>query len=302
MKANDPQLTREQLANVQAHADRILREAAAHGVFPTPVDQILAAAKLTVVDDDVIDESALRRFMGNLKAGTSNLIKSALSKVLGLFEPGERLVVLDKDLHPSKIPFVKLHEAGHGCLPHQSGLYALMQDCDQTLDPYTTDLFENEANVFATEVLFQGKRFEEEAHAEAFSVKVPMRLAKKFGASHYASFRRYVNTSPNPCCLIVLEKPVWKLDGTFRADIRRIVPTRSFHKFFDAANLGDHVDSFHMLADAVPRQGKRMSFYRTLLLTDRNGATQYVTAEAFFTGHNVLVLLKPKESLAVGFR
>jgi len=301
MKINDPLLTREQLANVQAHADRVLREAGAHGVFPTPVDQILAAAKLTIVDDDVIDEAALRRFMNNLKAGASSLIKSALSKVLGLFEPSERLVVLDKGLHPSKIPFVKLHEAGHGCMPHQSSLYALMQDCDQTLDPYTTDLFENEANVFATEVLFQGTYYEEEAHAESFSVKVPIRLAKKFGASNYASFRRYVNTSPNPCCLVVLEKPVWQLDGTFRADIRRIVPTQSFHKLFDATNLGDRVDSLHMLADAVPSQGKRMSYYRTLQLTDRNGAIQNVTAEAFYTGHNVLILLKPKESLATGF-
>jgi Zn-dependent peptidase ImmA (M78 family) len=133
---------------------------------------------------------------------------SALSKIIGLFEPHDRLVMIDKQVPKAKKPFVKLHEAGHGFLPHQAGLFALIHDCEQTLDPDTTDLFEREANVFAVEALFQGTTFAEEAHSEEFGIKVPMRLAKKFGGSNYSAFRRYVGTNPGVCCVVVLEPAI----------------------------------------------------------------------------------------------
>lgn len=37
-----------------------------------------------------------------------------MSKVFGLFEANDRLVVIDKNVPKPKKPFVKLHEAGHG--------------------------------------------------------------------------------------------------------------------------------------------------------------------------------------------
>jgi Zn-dependent peptidase ImmA (M78 family) len=151
-RPDDSLLQPHQLANVQRHADRLLREASAIGVFPTPVDDIMAAAKLTVVDDEVLNESLLRQFVNKAKSGIAT-IKSALSKVLGLFEANDRLVVIDKEAPKPRRPFIKLHEAGHGTLPHQSKVYAVMHDCEKTLDAEITDLFEREANVFASEAL-----------------------------------------------------------------------------------------------------------------------------------------------------
>ena len=143
--------------------------------------------------------------MGACQARGKAMLKSALSKVLGLFEPYDRLVMIDKTVPTPKKPFVKLHEAGHGFLPHQSGLFGLIHDCEKTLDPDITDLFEREANVFAVEVMFQGATFAAEAHADTFGMKVPMQLAKKYGASNYSAFRRYVTTNPAACCVIVLD-------------------------------------------------------------------------------------------------
>ena len=57
------------------------------------------------------------------------------------------------------MPFIKLHEAGHGTLPHQSKIYRLIHDCEKTLDADMTDLFEREANVFASQGLVQGEVF-----------------------------------------------------------------------------------------------------------------------------------------------
>jgi hypothetical protein len=133
-RPDDSLLQPHQLATVQRHADRLLREASALGVFPTPVDDIMAAAKLTVVDDEVLNENMLRQFMKKAKSGIAT-IKSALSKVLGLFEANDRLVVIDKEAPKPRKPFIKLHEAGHGTLPHQSKIYALIHDCEKTSMP-----------------------------------------------------------------------------------------------------------------------------------------------------------------------
>ena len=223
-RPDDSFLSSQQLANVRRHADRLLQGAAARERFPTPIDDLMAAAKVTIVDDEVLDETFLRRFIAKASAGLAT-IKSALSKVLGLFEANDRLVVIDKNVPVPRVPFVKLHEAGHG-MPHQSKMYALMQDCEKTLDPEITDLFEREANVFASEVLFQGEIFAEQAHNREFGIKTAMALAKQFGGSNYATFRRYVITNPRACCLVVLEPVLAAIGGGFRANVRRVVASR----------------------------------------------------------------------------
>lgn len=290
MKGDDSALTFRQLANVQRHADRLLLEAAAYGRFPTPVDDLLAAAKLEVVDDELLDDGLLRRFLHKATIAGVAAFKSALSKVVGLFDAADRLVLIDKTLPRPRIPFVKLHEAGHGSLPHQSRVYALIHDCLQTLDPDTTDLFEREANVFASEVMFQRETFSRHAHEQEFGVKVPMGLAKQFGASNYATFRRYVGTNPRACCLIVLE-PVQRMAiGNFTAEIRRIVASQSFNDIYDALRFGAKITERHALARAVPL-GRRFVYPREIALFDRNGDARECRVEAFDTTHQVLVLI-----------
>ena len=288
-RPDDSFLSASQLTTVQHHADRLLREASALGRFPTPVNDLMTAAKLTVVDDEVLNESVLRLFAKKAKAGVA-AIKKALSKVLGLFEAEERLVVIDKGTPKPRVPFVKLHEAGHGTMPHQSKVYRLIHDCEQTLDADVTDLFEREANVFASEVLFQGEVFSQEAHGQSFSIKVPMKLAKKFGASNYSAFRRYVTTNPCACCLVILEPTVYTPAGELSADVRRVVPSGSFHAIYDSQMLCSTVTGPHPLVPVIP--AKKMSFDREVVLTDRNGEKRMCIAEAFNTTHQTLILIR----------
>ena len=289
-RPDDSILQLDQLANVQRHADRLLREASAYGRFPTPIDDLMAAAKLVVVEDEILDATLLARFVSKLKSGLAT-VKSAFSKVLGLFESHDRLVVIDKNIPRPKLPFVKLHEAGHGTMPHQSRVYALMHDCEQTLDPDITDLFEREANVFASETLFQGKLFAEEAHAQAFSMKVPISLAKKFGASNYSAFRRYVTTNPSTCCLLVLEPVTYDLSGRLNIVVRRVVVSKSFHSMYDSNTLFQDIAAGHPISSAVPI-GKRMVFPHEVLLNDRNGQQRKCMVEAFDTKHQILILIR----------
>jgi Zn-dependent peptidase ImmA (M78 family) len=296
-RPDDAFLTPDQLANVRRHADRLLREASACGRYPTPIDDIMAAAKLTVVDDEMLNETFLRRFLTKARAGVAT-IKSALSKVLGLFEANDRLVVIDKDVPGPRIPFVKLHEAGHGTMPHQSTVYALIHDCEKTLDPDITDLFEREANVFASEALFQGEIFAQEAHDKAFGIKTAMGLAKQFGGSNYATFRRYVTTNPRACCLVVLEPVLADGTGGFRADVRRVVASKTFNTMYDAATLGYTVTGQHPLSALVPRGKQRMVYPRGIGLADRNGDCRECVGEAFNTKHQILILIRDERPLA----
>lgn len=288
-RPDDSLLDLHQLATVQRHADRLLREASAIGRFPTPIEDLLDAAKLTVVDDEELNDGLLQQFMAKAKAGVAT-IKSALSKVLGLFESNERLVVIDKNAPRPRIPFIKLHEAGHGTLPHQCKMYQLVHDCEKTLDPHITDLFEREANVFASEVLFQGDGFSSEAHGQSFGIKVPMKLARKFGASNYATFRRYVITSPKASCVVILEPSTKDTEGGFRAEVRRVVMSKSFEKIYSGEVLCTAVDESHPLAPVIPKN--RMSNPQEIVLPDRNRDDRICIAEAFNTGHQTLILIR----------
>lgn len=290
-RPDDSLLDAHQLATVQRHADLLLRDAAAIGRFPTPIDDLLEAAKLTIVDDEVLNDGLLQKFMNKAKAGLAT-IKSALSKVLGLFESNDRLVVIDRNAPKPRVPFIKLHEAGHGSLPHQAKVYKLIHDCEKTLDAEITDLFEREANVFASEVLFQGDVFSKEAHSQDFGIKVPMKLARKFGASNYATFRRYVMTNPNACCVVVLEPCIYGKDGDFVAEVRRVVMSKSFQVFYDGKILCSTVNLSHPLAPMVPLYGKRMCVEQEIILTDRNRDERICIAESFNTTHQTLVLLR----------
>lgn len=287
-RPDDSLLQPHELANVQRHADRLLREASAIGRFPTPIDDIMAAAKLTVVEDEVLNENLLRQFLKKAKSGIASI--KAFSKVLGLFDASDRLVVIDKEARKPRVPFIKLHEAGHGTLPHQSKIYALIHDCEKTLDADITDLFEREANVFASEALFQGEVFTKEAEQLDFGVKAPVALARKFGSSNYAAFRRYVITSSNACCVVVLEPAVRHLDSSFSAEVRRVVMNKSFEKIYDGTGLAATVTGSHVLGPVIPR--KRMTFDHEIVLTDRNSDERICIAEAFDTGRNILILIK----------
>ena len=289
-RPNDCSLDASQMATVEKHAALLLKEAAALHIFPTPIDRLMAAAKLTVVDDNFLDEGVIAQFMRSAKAKITT-IKSALSKILAMIHPGEKIVLIDKGTPPIRVPFIKLHEAGHGLLPHQKKAYTLMQDCQENLDPDITDLFEREANVFAAEVLFQGGLFADEAHQSAFGMKVPIELAKKFGASNYSAFRRYVSTSPHACCLLVLEPVVIGAGKQFIAEVRRIIPTTSFHAIFDGERFGAAISQSHILGHVVP-VNRRMTAPRKIKLTDRNGDQRKCTAEAFDATHQIFILIR----------
>ncbi|TAJ39011.1 MAG: ImmA/IrrE family metallo-endopeptidase [Reyranella sp.] len=295
IKPDDSSLDPDELRAVEERARKLLDRASAWKVFPTPVDDIVAAAKLKLAPSSLFDPRRLMAYIQEKTAGTANLVKSAISKIFGLCDVEESVIHIDSTVAQSKQNFLKLHETGHHELPTHRKLFKFFQDCDKTLAPETADRFEREANNFARFALFQGDTYRQYAADSKFTIKTPMNLAKKFGASVYASTREFARTNFRECVVYILEPIEFAPGVGARAHVRRVEVSPSYAiKFGYPADTVITLD--HMLGPVLPI-GRRMTRPTTLFVADRNGDRHECLAEAFDTTWNILVLLYPVKAL-----
>ena len=294
-KPDDSSLELHDLLAVEARARQLLDRADAWGRFPTPVEDIIAAAKLRVAAKGMFDSASFLAFVKQKAAGAAHALKSALSKVLGIYDANERVIHIDDTVRPSKQTFLKLHETGHHELPAHRKIFRMFQDCEQTMSPAIADHFEREANNFARFALFQGTAYKLCAADMNMALKTPIALAKTFGASVYASAREFARTHHRACIVYILE-PIEHVPGVgARAAVRRIEPSASFQSQFGCpSDLA--IDVGHPLGNLLPI-GRKMTRARRLVFRDRNGDEHECLGEAFDTTFNVLLLIYPVKAL-----
>lgn len=303
IRADDSSLDPAELRAVEDRARLILDRSAAWDRFPTPVEDILVAANLRVERKSLRDaEGFLAYLMGKAAvaaeqaAAKLQAVKSALSKVFGIYDPGDAIIHIDEDVSKSKQTFLKLHETGHHEIPTHRKLFRLFQDCEKTLSPEIADQFEREANNFARFALFQGDTYARMAADHAMAVKTPMNLANKFGASVYASCRQFARTSQRDCLVLVLNPLEFCEGDGMRCAVRRIEPSPSFKAKFRIPT-DEWISLDHPLGRLIPRYGRRMIKPTSFAMKDRNGEPQECVAESFDTKHNVLILIYPVKAL-----
>jgi hypothetical protein len=294
-RPDDSAVTADSYRLIRSHADRLLRDASAYGQYPTPVADIIAAAKLSVERDASLDTGFLRKLYGAAK----RTIKRALEKVLGLFDSRDSMIYLDLTLQRVKQRFVSLHETGHGYLPWQRDTYSFMEDGETSLDPEIQQQFEREASTFASEVLFQGTRFQEEASSLPFELKTPMQLGRKFGASNYAAFRRFVAHNNRVCALLVFEQPIYELGRGYAFHLRRAIVSSSFHAKFGEVRWADVLYSQDdALAARLPvRAFHRIFTRRCQIASPISGCSESFYLEAFDSTYQIFALLIPATDL-----
>ena len=295
MKPDDSSLDPADLIVVEGRAKHFLDRADAWGVYPTPVDTLMEAAKLAVAPKNAFDPAVFLAFVKQKTQKLADTLKRALGKVLGLYDATDSIVHIDYDVGVSKQTFLKLHEAGHHEMPTHKKVFKLFQDCDQTLAPEIADRFEREANNFARFVLFQGNGFRDAAADLPMGVRVPRDLARKFGSSIYAAAREYARTHHASCVVYVLNPVEFGVNGGFRAEVRRIEPSPSFRRDFGCPTDLEITNS-HALASLIPI-GRRMTAPRDFVFADRNGKRHVCIGEAFDTTYNVLLLIYPQAAL-----
>lgn len=294
-KPDDSSLELAELMAVEARARQSLDKAAAWGRFPTPVDDILAAAKLRVAPKGAFDPASILAYAKKATASALFSLKSALSKVFGLYDANEQIIHIDDQVGLSKQKFLKLHETGHHELPAHRKIFTFFEDCEKTLAPAIADQFEREANNFARFALFQGTAFKQFAADMPMGIKTPMTLAKKFGASNYASAREFARTHHRPCVVYVLEPMKYAVGRGTSAAVRRIEASPSFEKEFGCPP-DVVIDKDHALAPLLPI-GRKMTKPTQLVYRDKNGVVHDCLGEAFDTTYNVLLLIYPVKAL-----
>jgi Zn-dependent peptidase ImmA (M78 family) len=180
--------------------DTLLRKADAEGRLPTPVEDIIAAAKLTEAEEALFSESILAGLPKHLAAA----MRRVSGKVSAALDRKERVIYISSDVaHDGQRRFKQLHEVTHELLPWQADTaYA---DNHLSLSWHTRVQFEQEANQGGAELLFQRTRFQAMAADYAVGFGGVLELADEFGASYHASFRRYVETHRAPIAGVVLE-------------------------------------------------------------------------------------------------
>jgi hypothetical protein len=264
-------------------------------MLPTPIDQVIAAANLAVAPTSAFDPAAIMAYIKHKGADASRWLKSAISKVFGLYDGFENVIHIDDTVVHTKQNFLKLHETGHHELPVHRKTFRIFQDCSKTLDPAIADQFEREANNFARFALFQGDAYKNRAADHVLSIKSPLKLAKVFDASLYASAREFARTNVRACVVYALEEIEFVDGHGARAVVRRIEPSPPF-----VARFGKPTDRVitldHPLGPVLPI-GHRMKGPVSLELADLNGERHECLAEAFDTRHNILILLYPARSL-----
>lgn len=292
-KANDYSLEIEQQRTIRNHAEQALKNAGVFGCVPTPIEAVLEAAKVVVADEDVLDEGFLAKFRRN--AGKA--LRRAMSKVLGVLDAAARIIYLDRSVIAVRQTFLKLHETAHAVLPWQRTMYVATEECELTISPDVSELFEREANAFASEILFHLDEFSKEANDHNFGILVPVGLAKRYKSSIYAAIRRYVTGSQRACMVLVLEPPQVCPTRGFIAKIRRDISSPEFLQSVGQLQWPDEFTPDDEIGAMVPIGGRKMSRPREITLLDRNGRRHSCLAEAFTQSHQVFILIHSVRTL-----
>ncbi|WP_183560867.1 ImmA/IrrE family metallo-endopeptidase [Mucilaginibacter sp. SP1R1] len=219
-------LSEQKKKDIDKIAFDALTKSSALGQYPTPVDKVLQYADLRVnskVDLSVVPEHYLAKF--------GLVLKRAVSKVRGVLVRNDRIILLDNEQSTQRKNFVKLHETAHDLLYWQGKLINCLDD-DETLAPETNELFEAEANYFASAVLFQQEMFSDQLLTMPLGMSSARALAKNFGSSVHAAARRYVEHSPKRCILLILNKENPVGFGWPKITLRNSLQSPSFTREF----------------------------------------------------------------------
>lgn len=268
--------------HIRAATQAALKKAGVSGVVPTPLEEVSRAVGITETLDigQVPDDLVARR-------------PNALKRVLGAVFYRPRIIVVDRSQGAARGRFIEAHEISHKLLPAHEAIIRL--DDEGRLFGNTKRLIEQEAEVGAAELLFQGDLFVRRALDFPVSIAAPIGLAGEFGASMTAAVRHYPDHHPDQVAVLVA--------GRFRVGQGRLRiwsghESPSFRRQFGpvaglfpdglpAQEADDHPIS-SIVCQALDHGDTAST---AIQLLDLRGDPKRFVAEAFFNQRVILVLL-----------
>ena len=124
-RPDDSTLDPDNLRAVEEQAHRLLDRADAWDRYPAPVDDILAAAKVRLAPTSAFDPAAIISYLRGKTAIAQSRIKSAITKIFGIYDASEALIHVDNTVVEARQTFVTLHETGHHDIPWHRKIFRL---------------------------------------------------------------------------------------------------------------------------------------------------------------------------------
>ncbi len=268
-----------------------LRRAGVIGKLPTPVDELLAC---NGVDEIADPEAAKDQFLATLGDYARKRFLAAWQKVRGIADLRERVVYVPHTTILPRVLFAKSHEFGHQVIPwHYNPVY---RDDDRTLNRNVEEVFEREANFFASEVIFQGARFMRRALDYRPSLEAVFSLADLHGASRQATLWRFVESHDEPIAVVFYVPSRYAVDfenlPIFR--IPRLVGSPAFIKRFGGIELPAEIWTGHPWVDA---RALSQICCGNIRLECGAGPVSF-TWEAWWNTYSLLIILRRLPSLS----
>jgi hypothetical protein len=276
---------REENPEVTRWADYLLKQAAVGDRLPTPVDELVRCAHLSISGSITLDQHHAGFFSHSF-----GLLQSALKKIVGMVDLRENTIYLKHNILPQRRSFVTLHEIGHVLLPWQRQMYLYVDD-ERTLAPNVQEQFEREANQFAADLLFQIDRFETEARDLPLSIHSPLSLARRYGASAHAALRRYVEHQQWACALLVVGHSSNRGRREIMPRVKCAIQSASFTQMFgerDWNTIAQQASSL-LAGMSYPHRFPRGEYRMDTL----NGYSALCSFEVFTNSYDVFVFIYP---------
>ena len=118
-KSDDSRLDPDSLRAVEERASKLLDRSCAWDRFPTPIEDILQAAQLHVAPSSAFDPARILTYIRKKTADAAKYLKSALSKVFGIYDADEYIIHIDDTVVETKQNFLDLKDAIH--VGHSTG-------------------------------------------------------------------------------------------------------------------------------------------------------------------------------------
>lgn len=278
-------------------AERALIVAGAKGKLPTPMDNLLAAAKISHETDP---EGVVQRFLKSLNEQGRSLFQFSLQKIRGIADLRGQAVYVPTDTVPRQ-RFAEGHELGHQLIPwHNVGRRSgsrFYHDTEYTLSPNVRELFDIEANLFSSEIIFQGRDFTRRARDFKPSFDAVFMLADTYAASRQATLRRYVQEQDEILAAVSYLPSKYQVysDGTPRLRAPMLLGSPRFIQKYSDIEVPLELDSNHPWA-AVRRLDQMCDGPIDL---SAGGTSVRFWWQGWWNSYSLLLLLRRKPALSL---
>lgn len=278
-------------------AEVTLKKAGAVGILPTSIDDLVKAATIT----EISAANELKEdFFSRLKEAAQETFKYAIQKVRGIADLREKTIYIPTADNPQRIIFPKAHELGHQVLPWHNIDPAYLDD-DFTLSPEVEYEFDREANFFASEVIFQGKRFRSHALDYTASLHAAFKLSDIYGASKQSTLWRYVEEQDEAVAL-VMYYPSENYDEFGKPYLKswRFIPSQKFRKNYGDIKIPTRIQTGHPWLtdrDLKEHNGKDIFDGKDKFIC--GGISYTFEWQTWWNGYTLFVLLRRAPALGV---